>query len=159
MEFNGEHECKLDAKGRLLLPFRLKNKLPDGLTELVVTRGLDPCLSIYTSDAWKTFAQRLTHLDDLDDTNRKLKRTLYAGTTDVEMDTQGRILIPKLMLAHATLVSPCEVIAVGVHDHIELWNAETYQTYIYGDAAALSAAAKEQANKNPNGPTFLLHRN
>jgi MraZ protein len=165
MEFTGKHECKLDAKGRLLLPFRLKNKLPEGITELILAEGLDPYLALYTPEAWKSFVQRLISMDDLEDKNRMLKRTISAGTYEVELDSQGRILIPKITFAHAQLAAPADVLAVGVVDRIEFWNPQTYPQYAYADPAALSAAAKEAAKtnphvpNNPSGNNFFLYRN
>jgi MraZ protein len=157
MEFNGEHECKLDAKGRLLLPFRLKNKLPEDTRELKLSKGMDPCLVLYTPSTWRAFTQRFVNIDQLDDVGRKLYRTTYAANQDVELDSAGRIQIPKIMLPWAGLTH--EVIALGLGDHIEFWNAELYQQYIYGDPASFSAAAKAYALQHPHAPNFFLHSN
>jgi len=157
MEFNGEHECKLDVKGRLLLPFRLKNKLQEGTTELILSRGLDPCLALFTRSAWQEFSDRLTRLDSFEPEDRRVHRSVYAGATDTDLDAQGRILIPKLMLQWASLTG--DILAVGNRNCIELWNTDLYQQYVYGTATDLSAAAQRQTLKNPPGATFHIHKN
>jgi MraZ protein len=147
MEFNGEHECKLDAKGRVQLPFRLKNKLAEGTTELILSRGLDPCLALFTPAAWQDFSQRLTRLDSFEPEDRRVHRSVYAGALDVELDGQGRILIPKLMQAWASLSG--DILAVGNRNCIEFWNLQLYQQFAYGTAADLSAAAQRHSGRAP----------
>jgi MraZ protein len=157
MEFNGEHECKLDAKGRVLLPFRLKNKLPDDNQELILARGLDPCLALFTRSAWKEVSERLARMDAYEPEDRRVHRSVYAGSLDVELDGQGRILIPKLMQQWASLAG--DILAVGNRNCIEFWNLALYQQYVYGNAADLSAAAQRQSAKNPPGVNFHIHKN
>ncbi len=158
MHFTGEHECKLDAKGRMLLPARLKARLPEGEHTLVVLRGFEPCLVIYPQSAWQKIYDQVAGLNEFTAENRLLQRSFLRGAAECELDGQGRLLIPKSMATYAGLVA--DVLAVGVANRIELWEPVQYNQYLTTDAAALSAAAEkilgDQATRDFN---FPLHRN
>ncbi|CAN5218104.1 division/cell wall cluster transcriptional repressor MraZ [soil metagenome] len=120
--FLGRHNHNLDAKGRLALPARFRDTLVEGV---VVTRGFDPCLLVYPLDAWIPLAERVAVLSISDPDVRKLRRMLFADAVDVQLDGQGRVLIPSELRAYASIER--EAVVVGVHTFIEIWTPETWE--------------------------------
>ncbi|CAN5639326.1 division/cell wall cluster transcriptional repressor MraZ [soil metagenome] len=134
--FLGRHNHNLDAKGRLALPARFRDPLVEGV---VVTRGFDPCLLVYPLDAWMPLAERVAVLSISDPDVRKLRRMLFADAVDVQLDGQGRVLIPSELRAYASIER--EAVVVGVHTFIEIWTPETWQAqaeYIERDGVTIA---------------------
>jgi MraZ protein len=144
--FTYEYEAKLDSKGRLILPAKIKAQLPEGSNELVIRRGFEQCLILYPMVEFKRVYSRISGLSELDPENRKLQRSFFAGTVQVEMDANGRILIAKNMIAYARLEK--DVILVGTGTKVEIWNPEIYEKYKITDPEELSNLAAKHA-----GPT------
>lgn len=120
--FLGRHNHNLDAKGRLALPARFRDKLAEGV---VITRGFDPCLLVYPMEAWLPLAERVASLSISDPDVRKLRRMLFADAVDVQLDGQGRVLIPGELREYASMQR--EAVVVGVHTFIEIWTPETWE--------------------------------
>lgn len=120
--FLGRHNHNLDAKGRLALPARFRDQLAEGV---VITRGFDPCLLVYPLDAWMPLAERVAGLSISDPDVRKLRRMLFADAVDVQLDGQGRVLIPAELRTYASIER--EAVVVGVHTFIEIWTPETWE--------------------------------
>lgn len=120
--FLGRHSHNLDAKGRLALPARFRDKLADGV---VITRGFDPCLLVYPLDTWMPLAERVAALSIGDPDVRKLRRMLFADAVDVQVDGQGRVLIPVELRDYASIER--EAIVVGVHTFIEIWTPSRWE--------------------------------
>lgn len=120
--FLGRHDHNLDAKGRLALPARFRDKLVEGV---VITRGFDPCLLVYPLEAWLPLAERVAALSISDPDVRKLRRMLFADAVDVRLDGQGRVLIPAELRDYASIER--EAVVVGVHTFIEIWTPETWR--------------------------------
>jgi MraZ protein len=139
--FTSEYESKLDAKGRLVLPARIKAQLPDGDTELVLRKGFEPCLIIYPLVEFKKVFARISGLSEFNEEYRRLQRNFFSGTATVELDNNGRILIPKNMLSHARVER--EVILVGMGNKVEIWNPAIYQNYLISDPGDLSKLAQK----------------
>ena len=94
--FIGEYNCKLDVKGRLLIPSEMRKQLsPEDQGQFVVSRGVDDCLSLYTSSEWLQVMNRLRKLNRFKPKDRKFARMFQKGATKVMVDGSGRILIPK----------------------------------------------------------------
>ena len=94
--FIGEYHCKLDVKGRLLIPSDMRKQLsPEDQGQFVVSRGVDDCLSLYTSSEWLQVMNRLRKLNRFKPKDRKFARMFQKGATKVMVDGSGRILIPK----------------------------------------------------------------
>ena len=117
--FLGRHSHNLDEKGRLALPARYRDQLHDGV---VITRGFDNCLLVYPMDAWAPLAERVSALSIGDPDVRLLRRMLFAHASDLQLDRQGRILVPAELRAHAGLER--EAVVVGMHSFIEIWSPE-----------------------------------
>ena len=94
--FTSEFESKLDTKGRLVLPARIKAQLPSGEgDELVIRRGFELCLIIYPMVEFKKVFSKISGLSEFNEEYRKLQRNFFSGTATVELDANGRFVIPK----------------------------------------------------------------
>ncbi len=122
--FLGQFSYKLDSKGRLTIPSRYREELP---TEIVVTRGMDRCLAVYPIDGWKVMSEKVTSLPITDPRARSLRRQLFADAINLELDRQGRILIPDRLREYAGLELSSDVVIVGLDSFVELWDPERWR--------------------------------
>ncbi len=157
MLFTGEYDCKLDPKGRLMLPSKLKAKLAEGEETLVVLRGFEPCLTVYPLSSWEKVYEKISALNEFTEEYRNLQRNLLRGATEVDLDGQGRLLLPKSMLGHAGISH--EIVAVGVANRIELWDPTTYQRFLITDPTQLSTQAEKVLGDKKNEFDIRIHRN
>ncbi len=142
----GEYECKLDAKGRLVLPSRLKASLPESSsTELYLVKGFEPCLLLYPLVEYKKIFSRIAGLNEFNVEYRRLQRNFFRGSASVELDNAGRFLISKSMLIHAALEREC--VLVGMGNRMEIWNPGKYEDYLIKDPQELSALAEKYLNE------------
>lgn len=112
----------MDAKGRLIVPAKLREQLGD---EFVVTKGMDGhCLAVYPMEEWKILEGKLRALPLTDPDGRLLTRYLMAGAVLCELDKQGRILLPSVLREFAQLEK--EVVLAGSMDHVEIWNKQKW---------------------------------
>ena len=140
--FTSEYECKLDAKGRLVLPAKIKAGLPDASgNELAIRRGFEPCLILYPMVEFKKLYSKISGLNEFNPENRKLQRNFFRTSTTVELDNNGRFLIPRAMLQYAQLEK--DVIIVGMGNKVELWNPELYEKYLINDPEEFSDLAQK----------------
>ncbi len=119
--FMSEYNHTVDAKGRLIVPSKFREQLGD---EFVVTKGMDGCLFVYANDDWNAFEQKLTSLPLINKEARKFARFFLAGAAQVEVDKQGRILLPANLREFASLEK--DVVLVGVGSGIEIWSRENW---------------------------------
>lgn len=130
--FIGQYSNKIDDKGRLAIPSKFRSDLTGGA---IVTKGLDGCLFVYTRQDWLSLADRLTTLPLSAANARAFARQLLAGAMDVDIDKQGRIVLPAYLRQFAKLKS--SVIVAGVHNRFEIWDESAwheYQTKIESEA-------------------------
>jgi len=121
IQFSGEFEHSVDAKGRVTLPAKLR----DGLGEVVfLTRGLDGCLFLYSEPRWRAITENVGKLSLTKRTARVFARMIFAGT-GCEVDRAGRILIPSGLRSFARIKS--QVVIVGVEERVELWAPERWE--------------------------------
>ena len=139
--FTSEYECKLDAKGRLVLPSRIKAQLPEGGQELVIRRGFEQCLILYPMVEFKKVFSKISGLSEFNEEYRKLQRNFFSGTVTVELDGNARLLIPKNMLTYAAVDK--DVILVGMGNKVEIWNPSIYEKYQINDPGELSKLAQK----------------
>lgn len=140
--FTGEYDCKLDAKGRMVLPAKIKNALPEGSgDELVVRKGFEPCLVLYPMLEYKKIFSKIASLNEFNAEYRNLQRNFFRGNAIVELDNAGRILIPKNMMAFADLKK--ESIVVGMGNRVEIWDASKYDDYLIKDQKEFSELAEK----------------
>jgi MraZ protein len=130
--FTSAYESKLDAKGRLVLPAKIKTALPDlSGKELVVGLGFEKCLIVYPIQEFKKIYSKVAGLSEFNPEYRRLRRNFFNGNSVVELDSSGRFLIPKSMLEYANLEK--SVVVLGVGNKVELWNPELYKAQLYRD--------------------------
>ena len=144
--FTSEYESKLDAKGRLVLPSRIKAQLPEGDShELVIRRGFEPCLIIYPMVEFKKVFSKISSLSEFNEEYRKLQRNFLSGVITVELDNNGRLLIPRNVLAHAQVDK--DVMLVGTGSKVEIWNPSIYEKHQIQDPGELSKLAEKYLNE------------
>ena len=122
--FIGEFSHNLDNKGRIAVPAKFRNKLTAGA---IITRGLDRCLFVFDSKEWEVLAQKLISLPLAQANSRAFTRLMFAGAVDVELDKQGRILVPDYLREYAGLKK--QVIVAGLYNRIEIWDGDTWANY------------------------------
>lgn len=120
--FMGEYNHTIDTKGRLIIPSKFRETLGD---EFVVTKGLDGCLFVYDNQEWAAFEEKLKVLPLTNKESRMFVRFFLAGAASVEVDKQGRILIPSVLREFAGLDK--DVVLVGVASRIEIWSKEKWE--------------------------------
>jgi MraZ protein len=120
----GEYQHNLDIKGRMAIPAKFRDKLTAGA---IITRGIDNCLFVFTSGEWEKLANKLIALPLAQANSRAFVRLMLAGATDVELDTQGRILIPDYLRKYAGLNK--EVVVAGLYNRIEIWDQASWNAY------------------------------
>jgi MraZ protein len=127
--FLGSFEHSLDAKGRVSLPVRFREALSsNGEGRLVLTTNVDPgarCLVAYPNPQWQAFQERLADLPQFDPDVIQLKRLLIGGACEVNLDRQGRILIPPTQREYACLEG--SVMFAGLGPTVELWDRKLWE--------------------------------
>ena len=121
--FMSEYNHTIDAKGRLIIPSKFREALGD---EFVISKGMDGCLYVYANEDWNAFEQKLTSLPVTNKSARQFARFFLAGAASVEVDKQGRILVPGNLREFAKLDK--DVVLVGVGSRIEIWSKDQYDT-------------------------------
>jgi len=122
--FIGEYFHNLDDKGRLAIPAKFRRELAKGA---VVTRGLDNCLFLYTKKEWEKLAEKLAALPISQSNSRAFARLMLAGAMDVEVDKQGRVVLPEYLRAFAGLKK--NTIIAGLYSRIEIWDESKWGVY------------------------------
>ncbi len=136
--FMSEYNHTVDAKGRLIMPAKFREALGE---EFVVSKGMDGCLFVYANEDWKAFEQKLTALPVISKESRQFTRFFLAGAAQVELDKQGRILLPAALREFAGLDK--EVVLVGVGTRIEIWSKDRWDAINEDDNMDAIAAAME----------------
>jgi len=129
--FYGQYVVTMDNKGRLALPARLRPYPPDNdlsKVELMLTKGLDGCLALYPEDQWQIIQQRLSSQNYNRRNFRFYSRLLHSAAINVNLDKQGRLLIPSHLQEEAGLKG--EILVIGVQRWIEIWQTQKYRDYI-----------------------------
>jgi MraZ protein len=120
--FLGRYAHSLDTKGRLAVPARFRDALRGGV---VLTRGIDRCLALYPMAAWVPLAEKVGALSLTDPDARAFRRMVFAEAIDLDLDGQGRILVPEDLRRYAGLER--EAVVVGVHTSVEIWSPERWE--------------------------------
>ena len=120
----GEYEHSIDAKGRLIMPAKLRADMGE---RFIVTKGLDGCLFAFSQNEWLNFETKLKTLPLSDKNARNFVRFFLSGATECEIDKQGRFLIPSNLREHASLDK--EITIIGVGTRIEIWDKKIWKDY------------------------------
>ncbi|MFC6713452.1 division/cell wall cluster transcriptional repressor MraZ [Branchiibius cervicis] len=136
--FLGTHHPRLDEKGRLFLPAKFRDKLAGGL---VMTRGQERCIYIFTTDKFADFTAGLQSSPITNAEARSFQRVMLSGATDDIPDKQGRVTVPALLRQYAGLDRDCTVIGVG--DRVELWDTQRWEQFVTGAEEDFAARSEE----------------
>ena len=120
----GEFNLTLDKKGRVIVPSHFRDELSE---RIVITRGLENSLFVYPLEEWANMEKKLRAMPLAKAEARDFLRIFFSGASDVEIDKQGRILIPQNLREHAALDR--EVAFIGVSNRAEIWNREHWREY------------------------------
>ena len=122
--FFGTYTPRLDDKGRIFLPAKFRDELAEGL---VVTRGQERCLYVWSMEEFTKLTERLRDTSVTNKSARDYVRMFFAGASDETPDKQGRITVPPMLRDYASLERDC--IVIGAMNRIEIWDAASWQTY------------------------------
>ncbi|MBP6859874.1 MAG: division/cell wall cluster transcriptional repressor MraZ [Candidatus Magasanikbacteria bacterium] len=122
--FIGEYSHNVDDKGRMAIPAKFRRELNKGA---VVTRGLDNCLFLYTKTEWEKLAEKLAALPISQSNTRAFSRLMLAGAMDVELDKQGRVILPEYLRTFAGIKK--SLVIAGLYNRLEIWDTEVWNKY------------------------------
>lgn len=150
----GTYEVKMDAKGRLRLPSALMRQIVESSRrEYVMNRGFEGCISLFPIEEWKTVSEAVNSLSPFRKEDREFQRYFYRAATQLELDANDRLLVPKALQEFAGLKD--DVIIHAYANSIEIWSAEKYNQMLdkepedFSDMAdRVMSAALEKLKKN-----------
>ena len=122
--FIGEFQHNLDQKGRIAIPAKFRKDFEDGL---IITRGIDKCLFIFSKSEWNKLAEKLSELPLAQANSRAFARLMFSGAVDENLDNQGRILIPDYLRNYASLKK--QLVINGLFNRLEIWDKNIWQDY------------------------------
>lgn len=138
----GEFDCKLDVKGRLMVPSSLKKQLPNVEQEgLVINRGFEKHLVIYPKKVWEGIVSELSKLNQYEKKTREFIRFFTRGATELQLDASGRVLLPKSLLDFAGING--EVVLACQFDKIEVWSKASYDSLLDNEPENFANLAEE----------------
>ncbi len=127
--FKGQEIFSIDAKGRVNIPAKMRKCIsPEAGDTFTITRGKDSCVEAYPMDEWKKHEEKYSSLDQSDPKKRYLLRMVLMWSEEVSFDGSQRVMLPKKLIEYAGIDK--KVMIVGVGDHIEFWNPDTYEKYL-----------------------------
>ncbi len=147
----GEYICKLDAKGRFMLPAGLKKQLSEADQErFVINRGFEKNLTLYPDSEWQKITKEINALNLYSKKNREFVRYFYRGASEMSCDSANRLLLPKTLLDYAGIDK--EVLLFAYGNRIEIWSKELYENTMSIEPEDFSDLAEEvmgRINDNP----------
>lgn len=132
----GEFHHNIDEKRRIIMPSKLREELGN---TIILTRGLEECLFIYSKEEWSQIVTKLKTLPFTKKDARSFTRVFLSGATETEFDKQGRIKLPLPLTEYATLLKECVII--GVNDRVEIWSKDNWNTFMNKSKEELSDLA------------------
>lgn len=140
--FLGEFDCKLDAKGRMMIPSNLKKQLPKIEEEgLVINRGFEKHLVCYTKKEWNKIVNELNKLNPYEKRTREFIRYFTRGATELTLDSTNRVLLPKLLLEYAGIQT--DVVVSCQLNKIEIWAKDIYEAQMDNEPKNFAKLAEE----------------
>ncbi|MCH2044673.1 MAG: division/cell wall cluster transcriptional repressor MraZ [Saprospiraceae bacterium] len=141
-QFLGEYTCKLDNKGRFRIPTPLLKQLHELAKEgFVLNRGFEQCLVLYPTRTWKGITQELEKLNMYVKKNRDFVRYFFRGASQLEVDKQNRLLVPKSLQTYAALKN--EIILFSYFNRIEIWSSSKYEELLMNEPSDFGDLAEE----------------
>lgn len=149
----GEYDCKLDSKGRFVLPSGLKKQLMPGDQErFVVNRGFENNLTLYPDSEWQKISREVNSLNLYNKKNREFVRYFFRGATELMADAANRLLLPKSLLDYGKIDK--EVVLFAYGQRIEIWAKDAYERMMQNEPEDFSSLAEEvmgKINSEPGG--------
>ena len=139
----GSYECKVDTKGRVMMPVSLKKQLSKLVNEgFVLKRAVfNPCIEMYPVNEWSKLMNKLNGLNRFNKKNNDFIRRFTAGVKKVDMDISGRFLIPKDLIKHANIDK--QIVVSSAVNILEIWDKSTYENVINEAAINFGSLAEE----------------
>ncbi len=138
----GEYVCKLDAKGRVMLPTGLKKQLSGADQDrFVLNRGFEKNLTLYPDSEWKKITKEIDSLNLYNKKSRDFVRYFYRGASEILCDSANRLLLPKPLLDYAGIEN--EVVLFAYGNRIEIWSKQLYEQTMNAEPAEFSDLAEE----------------
>ena len=148
----GEYECKIDAKGRFMLPAGLKKQLPPEVQDkFVVNRGFENCLVLYPQNVWKVISDEVNQLNLYNKKNREFVRYFYRGATELMLDSVNRLLLPKQLTEYAGMDK--DIVLFAFSNRVEIWSKVAYTRLQTNEPEDFSSLAEEVMAKKDKGET------
>jgi len=122
--FIGEYNHALDSKNRMIVPAKFREGLGG---KFIITKGLDGCLYVYPMEEWNKLEEKLKTLPLTNKDARAFVRFFFSGASEVEIDKQGRALIPQNLIEYANIEK--EIVSIGVSNRIEIWSKDKWNEY------------------------------
>ncbi len=144
--FIGEFECKMDPKGRIMIPAGLKKQLPaEAQDRFVINRGFEKCLVLYPLNEWNQISDEVNKLNLYNKKNRDFARYFFRGATELALDGTNRILLPKQLLEYAAIEK--ELILFAYSNRVEVWSKPNYDNLLSDEPEDFSSLAEEVMGK------------
>lgn len=122
----GQHEHSLDSKDRVTIPSKFRHHFSEGL---VLSADFEPCVSVFTTEEFLRYQATFSpQMHPFNTESRKMKRRIFGSASEVELDTAGRVRIPKNLLEHAAIKPKDRCIVVGAGDHLEIWSEDQWRS-------------------------------
>ncbi len=143
ISFIGTYECKADTKGRIMIPVTLKNQMAPLLSKgFVIKRSVfQPCLELYPMEEWNLLMEKMNKKNRFRKRNNDFIRRFSAGVKPVEIDSTGRLLIPKNLVSIAGIKK--EVVLSSAINIIEIWDKDGYEKVLEETAENFAELAEE----------------
>lgn len=142
----GEYECRIDDKGRIILPAGLKKQIPAEAQErFVINRGFESCLALYPMNEWKKISDEVNRLNLYNRKNRNFVRYFYRGASELVLDGSNRLLMPKTLLLYAGIRR--DVILFAFSNRIEVWAKDKYESLMTDEPEDFALLAEEVMDK------------
>jgi MraZ protein len=127
--FRGQYKYSIDAKGRVSVPVKLRKQLsPEANETFIMKQGMNKCIELYPLDQWQIHEEKLIALNQFKSENTQFLHMHLQNVFEDTLDSQARILIPQILLAHAGIEK--DVLIIGLLDKIVLWNPAIYSDYL-----------------------------
>lgn len=136
--FLGEYQHNLDGKGRVSVPAKYRSELG---SSAIVTKGLDACLYLYPKGEWEKMAEKISSLPISSSSARTFARVMLAGAMEVELDKQGRVLLPAYLRDYANIDG--DAVMAGVYNRVEIWNKEAWKSNTKIEEGSISETVEQ----------------
>lgn len=148
--FLGEFDCRLDSKGRIMIPVGLKKQLPEAVSDgLVINRGFEKHLVIYARKEWDKIVEDLGKLNQYEKKTREFIRYFTRGASELTMDNSSRVILPKSLLDYAGIEG--DVVLSCQFNKIEVWAKSAYDSQLDNEPENFANLAEEVMGSKGRG--------